>query len=77
MKTDSSDPGVDVGQRPVEIIEGVRLRENDVVATVSIPALDVRRAKPCVAPDIGQHEHKQYEHETLHNKRSSRDALTI
>jgi|SRR5882724_6693885 len=75
VKPDSSDPRVDVCERPVEIIEGTRLREDEVVATVSIPALDVRRAKPSVAPDIEQHENKEYEHQTLHKKRNSRDAV--
>ena len=58
VKADSSEPRVDVGQRPIEIIEGARLREDEVVATVAIPALNVRRAKPSVAPDIDQHEQK-------------------
>ncbi len=58
VKTDSRDPRVDVAQRPVEIIESTRLREDQVAATVPIPTLDVRRAKPTVAPDVDQQEHK-------------------
>ena len=54
-----------------------RLREDDVVASVLIPAFDMRRAKESVAPDIYQYEHEEYQHEALHNKGNLGDPLII
>lgn len=59
MKTNASDPPVDVCQRPVEMIERARLGENDVVVPISIPSLDMCAAKPSIACDVDENDEEQ------------------
>jgi hypothetical protein len=57
VKSYPREPRVEVRQRSVKVVHRWRLRKDDVVAPVAIPALDVNRAKPDVTANVDDEQH--------------------
>ena len=77
VETHAGELCIQIRQRPIQVIHGCRLREDDIIATVAIPSLNMPGAEAHVATEIDEQQGDYDDQRSLHDSGNCRHGLTI
>jgi hypothetical protein len=77
VKTHACKSRIQIRERSIQVVERWLLGKNDVITAVTIPPLNMGRAKPRVAADVKEHQGDDDEQGPLHGDANRRGGLTI